>query len=151
MEGLQESTQGLRSTLEGVQIQLMEQEKAVASLQTDKESVQTSLNLLHTRSQNAIKSKILLEDKLNKLVNDRNIMVNKVNQLETTERSVLNDKIKQTEDEVTSCIQKEHLLQQSIREAVTEAEVGKANLASQQNQSGNNQIIQKVLQGKIYS
>jgi len=145
MAGLQESTQELRSSLEAVQIQLIEQEKAVSSLQTEKESVETAIKLVHSRASNAIKSKTQLEEKLQRLVSDRASMLERVTQLEGSERSVLMKKIKATEDLMAHCDKEEQNLQQLIREAVTATEIAKANLTSQQSRSGQDQIVQRIM------
>lgn len=145
MAGLQESTQGLRSSLEAVQIQLIDQEKAVSSLQTEKESVETAIKLLHSRASNALKSKSQSEEKLQRLNSDRASMSERVALLEGSERSALLKKIKATEDLIAGCDKEEQSLQQLIREAVTATEIAKASLTSQQSRSGQDQIVQRIM------
>ena len=145
MAGLQESTQGLRCSLEAVQIQLIDQEKAVSSLQTEKESVETAIKLLQSRAANALKSKSQLEEKLQRLVSDRASMSERAALLEGSERSTLLKKIKATEDLIADCDKEEQALQQLIRDAVTATEIAKASLTSQQSRSGQDQIVQRIM------
>lgn len=146
MEGLQEATQELRQKLEVAQGQLMVQEKAVASLQTEKESVETAVTLLQARATNAAKSRATTEEKLSKLRTDQQTLSTKAAEMDGPQRSSLTKNIAATEQIITSCIEEEAGLQTAVREAVTSAELGKASLTAQQSRAGSTGVVQKLLQ-----
>lgn len=146
MEGLQEATAELRQSLEAAQGKLMVQEKAVASLQTEKESVETAVTLLQTRAATAAKNKAATEEKLAKLRADLAAVTNGAAELDGPKRAALVTAIAATEETIAVCSRQEAKLQTSVREAVTSAEIGKAALTAQQNRSGSNVVVQKLLQ-----
>jgi structural maintenance of chromosome 4 len=146
MEGLQEATAELRVSLEAAQAKLMVQEKAVASLQTEKESVETAVTLLQTRATTAAKSRGAAEDKLAKLRADREALTASAQEMEGPRKVTLNKSAAAAEESIAACVAEEARLQTAVREAVTAAEIGKAALAAQQSRSGSNVVVQKLLQ-----
>jgi structural maintenance of chromosome 4 len=146
MEGLQEATAELRVSLEAAQAKLMVQEKAVASLQTEKESVETAVTLLQTRATTAAKSRGAAEDKLAKLRADREALTASAQEMEGPRKVALNKSAAAAEESIAACVAEETRLQTAVREAVTAAEIGKAALAAQQSRSGSNVVVQKLLQ-----
>jgi structural maintenance of chromosome 4 len=145
MEGLQEATKELRARLEAVQTDLVVQEKAVSTIQTEKESVETSVKLLQARANAATKSMSATEDKLAKLRADMESTDAKIVALDGEERIALESNIASTEAATVALANEEASLQAALREAVTTAELGKATLAAQQTRPGCNAVVQKVL------
>lgn len=76
--GMQEATQELRAQLETAQISLADAERGVAGLQTEKETICTSIQLVNSRKDSAIKNLALTEEKVSKCVNERAELQNKV-------------------------------------------------------------------------
>lgn len=145
MEGLQEATQELRQKLEVAQGQLMVQEKAVASLQTEKESVETTVTLLQARATNAAKSRAATEEKLAKLRTDQQALSTKAGEMDGPQRAALTKSVAAAEQAIAACTEEEQRLQTAVREAVTTAELGKAALAAQQSRAGSSGVVQKLL------
>lgn len=146
MEGLQEATAELRVSLEAAQAKLMVQEKAVASLQTEKESVETAVTLLQTRANTAAKNRATAEERLQKLRADHQALSASVKELDGHRRASLTKSVTAAEQAIAVTTAEESRLQEAVRQAVTEAEIGKAALATQQSRSGSNGVVQKLLQ-----
>ena len=124
----------------------MVQEKAVASLQTEKESVATTVSLLQSRAEKAVKTRTQQEEKLQKLYADRDALRGTVSDLETHKNAELLKNIQQREKIIQECVQEENKLSVAIREAVTSAELAKATLQSQQSRTGGSVLVHKLMQ-----
>lgn len=144
MEGLQEATKELRASLEVSQSKLADAERAIASLQIEKESVSMSIKLLQSRAENATKSIAALEEKVSKANSERS-----VTQLKITgagkEKADIEAKIVAIQREIDSKVDEEVKLQSKLRNAVTAAEEAKATVSLQQGAGGRNSITTSLL------
>ncbi|KAJ1435269.1 RecF/RecN/SMC [Ochromonadaceae sp. CCMP2298] len=146
MEGLQEATKELRASLETAQTQLLVQEKAVASLLTEKELAQSAASLLQARANSATKAAAATQEKLAKLCLDREAACVGLEAMQGPQREVLEGEVAATEGAIRACAEQEAGLQTAVRSAITQAELGKASLATQQSSKGSSAVVQKVLQ-----
>lgn len=124
----------------------MVQEKAVASLQTEKESVETAVSLLQARAAAALKSRTAAEEKLNKLRADRDALVATAADLEGPRKVALAQAIAAAEASIAQCSAEETRLQTAVREAVTNCELAKAAMAAQQSRAGGSTMVHKLMQ-----
>lgn len=83
MNGMQEATKPLRETLEGKLVELGVAEKAVSSFQTDKETVQTSLQILESRASTATRNISSSQEKLVTLAKEKASLIEKVADIST--------------------------------------------------------------------
>ena len=143
MQGLQESTKGLRENLENAQVKLADAERGIASLQTEKETVLTSIQLLQSRAETAMKNISLTEEKLQKILIERESIQGKINGADK-ERASLEQRIKKLEREIDVKVEEENNLQNNLRNAVTAAEEAKATVTLQQS-SGRNGAVASLL------
>jgi structural maintenance of chromosome 4 len=142
MQGLSAATASLRSNLEDVQGRLADAERKVSTLQTEKETVQTALQLQHSRASNAAKNLAGLKDKLQKLSNDETDFSSR---RITYQKEIRNctEIVNQTTDEVAQLKQLEVELQNQMKAAVAAAEEGKASL--QQGSGGRSELVTAVM------
>lgn len=134
MDTLQESTASLREDLEGVAEKLSECDRAVSGFQTEKESIQTSIELIQERSQNINKSLAAAETKITALdEEERNLNANRetvVKRQSKLQADIAN--LQETDKKLTS---HQTSLQNEVRTAVSQSEDAKAAFHAQQQQA----------------
>lgn len=142
MQGLSGATTALRDQLEVVQGKLADADRKVASLVTEKESVEMSAQLVRSRAAAAAKTLAANQNKLDRLNEERNGFVTKMRSLQA-ESEAAAAIIAQSEDEVSQLKVLETTMQGNIRTAVTNVEEAKA--AMQQGGSGRSPVIDHLL------
>lgn len=134
MDSLKETTLGLRADLETAQTNLTEAERGIASLQTEKDSLSTSIELINSRVKKATDNHGKLVKKRGELLEERKTTESKLKSVDNDRRSIV-EKIAELETSITECAEEEATLQARLREAITEAEDGKALMSSSTSKS----------------
>ena len=145
VDSLRESTEDLRRSLETSQGNLAAAEKAVAGLQTEKESVQMSINLLQSRSEKAIQELSSCEEKLSKLAVEKSSLDIRAADMEKQLQGEIQSNIDAYEKALQEGEVEEKQIQQSLREATVQCEEAKAMLVSQQSTGSANGVVDKVM------
>ena len=134
MDTLQESTASLREDLEVVTEKLSECDRTVSGFQTEKESIQTSIELIQARSHNINKSLAVAENKIAALDEEEQVlMANKDKAVSRQEK--LNSDISNLQKASEALVNQQTSLQNEGRCAVAECEDAKATFQAQQQQA----------------
>lgn len=141
MKGLRDATESLRGELEEAQVKLADAERGISSLQTEKETVSTSMQLLNNRAENASKSIVASEEKKNKINVERTQTRDKISSLKK-ESSEKQSKITELRKEIDSREKEEIDLQKKLRIAVSNAEEAKSALSMNGNR---NSVVAAIL------
>ena len=128
MKGLRDATESLRGDLEEAQVKLADAERGISTLQTEKETVSTSMQLLNDRAENASKAIQASEEKKKKIMVDRNSTQEKISAL-TKESNEKQSKISQLQKDIDAYEKEEIDLQKKLRLAVANAEEAKSALS----------------------
>ena len=128
MKGLRDATESLRGDLEEAQVKLADAERGISSLQTEKETVSTSMQLLNDRAENAAKTIQTSEDKKKKIIVDRTATQEKISALKK-ESADKQSKVTQLQKEIDTREKEEIDLQKKLRVAVSNAEEAKSALS----------------------
>jgi uncharacterized protein (DUF3084 family) len=87
MAGMQDATRELRSHLEVAQINLADAERGISGLQTEKETICTSMQLASTRKDTANKNMLAAETKLTNCAEEHANLQGKVVELNVSKRA----------------------------------------------------------------
>jgi len=128
MKGLRDATEGLRGDLEEAQVKLADAERGISSLQTEKETVSTSMQLLNDRAENASKTIQASEEKKKIIMVDRHSTQDKISALKK-ESNEKQSKITQLQKDIDTHEKEEIDLQKKLRLAVANAEEAKSALS----------------------
>eukprot|EP01038_Epipyxis_sp_PR26KG_P006389 gene6389-8798_t len=145
MQSLSGSTQGLRDQLEAAQIRLADSDRSVASLQTDRDSLNMSIKLLNARADKANADLTLCTDKLQKISNERVLSQNKLKELKKLSEKDLVNQIKELEKTSLKCDERDAALQTEVKGALMRLEEAKATMNAQQNSSGGNAVLDRLI------
>ena len=143
MEGLQGATVALRENLEGAQSKLADAERSIAGLQTDKEAIMTSIQLLNSRAENAMKQMQATEDKLHKISVEKAALHSSIASSDK-DNAALVARAKVLSGLIDAKEQEEVSLQGAVHAALTAAEEAKATYSAQQS-SGKNGTVANIL------
>ncbi len=147
MQSIKGDTEALRGDLDLAQGRLAEAEKSVSSLQTEKESTLTAIQLLQSRSDENNKRLNATRDKLAHLLTERDSTQKRIVNMEGQGQADLVNRVRTLETAIRQCEEQETHLQGAIRAAITAAEEAKASLAAQQsNKGGASGAVEKILQ-----
>ena len=146
LEGLRGSTQELRNKLEVAQAELADGERATASIQTEKDSAITALQLLRSRADHAIESVSTAESKLAQLRDDAVKNNERITALEE-EKQQVETMIRSMQQQAEQGASEEGPAQANLRTAITACEEAKATVtAQQQNGSGRKHVeLEKIM------
>lgn len=143
LQSMQQATKGLREQLESARVDLAEAERGVASLNTEKESLVTRMQLLQGRAAAAAKNMGATEDKIAKLVSERAATEAKISGQAEEKRS-LEAQIAAVTAQIRDKEAEEIRIQDSLRNAVRNVEEAKVMFKQQQNGS-KNPVINGIL------
>jgi structural maintenance of chromosome 4 len=144
MTNLKETTAELRVELETAQTSLTDAERGISSLQTEKDGVSTSIDLIRSRVKKATENSAKLIKKRNDLKEERKSTESNLKNSEK-ERKSIESSISELESSIERLADDETNLQARLRDAIAEAEDGKASMASSGSKvSGTFQSIMKA-------
>ena len=143
MSSMQDATAELRSQLETVNANLIAAERGVASLQTEKETVTTKLQLAQSRSDNAAKAVKSSEEKISKLKADRVTAEARISAA-GKEQNDVKQQIAQFEALMGECDGEEARVHKELIAATANAEEAKASLSQARGNSAST-IIDNIL------
>ncbi len=146
MESLHDETKELRAQLETEKVALSEAEKSVASLQAQKDLVENAIELIESRPKGVLKTIESLEEKLNKLLADKESDEQQLQEIAQFEATVVQKTLVKLQQEIAEVERREQDLAESVRSLLMTIETQKASLLNQQTAKQGNKIVQALIQ-----
>lgn len=146
MESLQEETADLRHQLEQAQMRVAQEEKAVSSLQTQKDLMENEKKLLLSRQDKAQRQFAQDSEKLTQLRASKEQDLATFTKLQNYENSDFQPQLVQLQQKAQSLAAEEERVQETIRQRRREVEDARAVLASAQSKGSANKVVQQLLQ-----
>lgn len=145
MESLQEGTADLRAALEAGQQRLAESEKAASEVQSEKDLVSNSIQLIRSRPEKVLKTLAITEEKYQTLQKSRETEQAKLQAATRYETDIFRPQQQKLTATLNQVEQQEKQLQEQIRESVVTLEQHRAQIAAKQSQSSSNKTVEQIL------
>ena len=125
--GLAEATAPLREKLEGVQTKLVDEERSVASLRTEKDGITMSLELCKSRATKAKESLDRAKTKLSSIEEQLKATESRLDNADE-EQNAHEEEVQGLESDVKAHVEREEVLHGLLREAVSKLEEARASV-----------------------